>query len=100
MIGRGDRIGQHVLFDYAAASNKRVAADAAELVDRAQPADVGVILDRDVASKGDAVGENRIVANDDVVRHVYIGHEQIAVADRGKQAATFRAAMNSNEFAD
>src|SRR4051812_47444829 len=77
-----------------------MAADTAELVDRAQAADVGVILDRDMAGEGDTVGEDRMVANDDVVRDVYVGHEQIAIADRGKQAAALRAAMNRHEFAD
>ena len=96
--GLGKR--QHVLFNHAAAADDGMFADPAKLVNRAKPANIRIVLHCDVAREGDAIRQNRMVMNHDVVRHMDIGHNQVVIADYGAHAAAFGAAMNGDEFAN
>jgi hypothetical protein len=100
MVGCGNRVRKDVLLNDAIASDHGVTADAAELMDGTQAADVGVILDDNVAGEGDAIGENDVVIDRDIVRHVDIRHHQIAISDAGDHATALRAAVNGDEFPD
>ena len=79
---------------------KRVAADAAELVDRGAGADVREVLDTDVAAERRVRPEDRVAADVAVVRHVHVGHEQVVVADRRLAAAAGGAAVDRDELAE
>ena len=53
-------------------------------------ADVGEVLDVDVAAERGVRPEDRVVADVAVVRDVHVGHEQVVVADRRLAAAALR----------
>ena len=86
----GQRVRHHVLFDDAVRPDERVPADAAELVHAGERADVRPVVDDDVAGEPDAVAENHVVADANVVRHVRVGHQEAVAADAGDQAAALR----------
>src|ERR1039457_1748743 len=75
-------------------------ADPAELVTSGDGADGRPIFDDGVPAEGDAIRENRVIADLHVVRDVGVRHDEVVVADRGHHAAAFRAAVNGNELAD
>lgn len=81
VIRSSDRIRKHILLDDAVAAHHGVPPDAAVLMDSAQPADIRVVIDDHVSGEGDRVGENRVVVNGYIVRHMNVGHQQIAVSD-------------------
>ena len=91
---------QRVLGHDRVAADEGMPADAAELVHARAGADVGEVLDRDVAAERRHVAEDRVVADVAVVRDVHVGHEQVAVADRRHAAAAARAAMDRDELAE
>ena len=41
-------------------------------------------------ASADAVAEDDVIADADVVRHVRVGHQQVVAADAGEQAAALR----------
>ena len=86
----GERVRHHVLLDDAVRPDERVPADPAELVYPAERADVHPILDDDVAGEPDAVAQDHVVADADIVRHVRVRHQQVVAADAGDQAAALR----------
>ena len=77
-----------------------VFSNAAELVDRAEGADLGVIFDGDVAGESGAVDENGVIADEAIVGDVRVGHDQVMAADAGDGAAFDRAAIDRTEFAE
>src|SRR5206468_243344 len=96
----GERVWHDVLLHNAVRTDESVTADVAELVHSAKGADIGPIFDDYVACESDAVAENHVVADPDIVRHVGIGHQQIVAPDAGDQSPTLGSAMNGYEFAD
>ena len=74
--------------------------DPAELVDRRAGADVGEVLDRHVAAQRRMRPKMTSLADVAVVRDVHVGHEDVAVADRGHAAAAARAAVDGDELAE
>ena len=94
------RVRQRILGDHRIAADERVLPDPAELMDARAGADVGEVLDRDVAAERRHVAENRVVADVAVVRHVHVGHEHVAVADRRHPAAAARPAVDRHELAE
>ena len=48
----------------------------------------------DMAAERRHVAEDRVVADVAVVRHVHVGHEHVAIADRRHAAAAARAAVD------
>ena len=100
MVGRGDRIRQHILFDNAAAADDGMLSDPCELMNGREPADVGIVLDDDVSCEGDAIRQDRVVVNDDIVRDVNIRHQQVVIADPGHHAATLRASMDGDKLSN
>src|SRR5205814_8835363 len=93
-------VGRDVLRDHGAAAHERQPADPGELVDGGEPAEDHVVLDVDVASERDGVGENASVRDLHIVGDVAVRHQQAAVADAGHPAAAGRADVHRREFAD
>ena len=63
------------------------------------PSDVGVILHHQRGPANvDAISDDCVIADQDVMRHVYVGHQKIAVADLGDHPPAFSAAMNRYEL--
>src|SRR5262249_58058066 len=82
------------------ASDHGVLADPDILVDGAEPAENGVILNDDVTAQGCVVGHDDMVADLAVMRDVRPHHEQAVVADTSHHPATDRAGIHSHVFAD
>ena len=74
-------------------------ADARELVHEAERANHRVILHVDVAGQLRAIFQHHAVAEDAVVRHVRVRHDQVVAADARDVAALHRAAVHRREFA-
>ena len=96
----GERVGEDVLGDGGSSADVGVAADAAVLVHRAERADDGVVLHRDVAGERGGVGEDAAVADVGVVADVHVGHDEAAGADRGDAAAANGSAGDGDVLAD
>ena len=73
---------------------------AAELMHAGPGADGGEVVDEHVAAERRVVAEDHVVADAAVVRHVGIGHEHVAIADRRLAPAAARAAMDRDELAE
>src|ERR1700691_814048 len=93
-------IGDDVALDPGDAADHGMAADAHELVHRAQAAEHGVILDADMAGQGRVVGHDDVIADDAVMRHMRADHEQTPVAHLGHHAAAAGAGVHGHLFAD
>ena len=94
------RVRQRVLGDDRIAADERMPPDAAELMHAGAGADVGEVLDGDVAAERRHVAEDRVVADVAVVRDVHVRHEHVAIADLGDAAAAARAAVDGDELAE
>src|SRR5262249_51103027 len=92
--------GEDVARDYAIAADDGMAPDTAELMNAGRGADHGPITDGDMAAHGRRIGQYTLIADVNVMRHMDVGHQQVAVADRGLQAAGLGSAMNRSELAD
>src|SRR5579885_2875728 len=66
----------------------------------AKGSDHSPVFYSDMSCERHAIGEHGMVADDHVMRHMNIRHQQIVVADAGDQAASFRATVNRHELAD
>ena len=64
-----------------------LAADTTELMYAGIGADVGAVCDEHVAGQGGGVGHDYVVANQTVMRHMRLGHEETIVADSGNPTA-------------
>jgi len=89
---------QDVLGDHREAADEGVFADPAELVDAAESAEVGVVLDDDMPSQRGGVGENGLAPNPAVVADMGIRHEIIIAADFGQPPSFGRPAVDGNVF--
>ena len=76
-----------------------MASDAAELVDRGESPDHGVVGDLDVSGQGAVVREDDAIADDAVVRDVRVGEEVPPAADDRFRAGQ-GAAVHRAEFAE
>ncbi len=74
--------------------------DAYELVNRTETADIRLVLHDNVASKGDAIGQNRAVPNDHIVGNVNVSHQQIVIADSSHHAAAFRPPIDRHKLSN
>src|SRR5678816_2923202 len=74
-------------------------ADTAELMYATVGAYRHVICDLYVACKRGAVCENDVVADNAVMRHVRLCHEEVVVADTSQSASTGRASMHCDKLA-
>ncbi len=79
-VRRSQREGQHVLRHNGSAADEGVRAHGAELMDRAECADGGIVLDDDMTGQRGAVGQDAMAAHLAVVADVRVGHQQIAGA--------------------
>ncbi len=82
------------------ATDHRLATDADELMYRAEAAQIGMVLNLDVAAQSRVVGHDHAVADLTVVRDVDRRHEQAVVTDPGHAAASGRARMHRHMLAD
>src|SRR5262249_17308474 len=94
--GFGER--ERVLGHDGIAADKRVAADAAELVDAGGRADLPKILDDHVSAGRRAGAEDHAVADVAVVGDVRVRHDEVVVTDRGLASAAPRAAVDRDEL--
>ncbi len=90
---RGD-----VFVDEGSALHHDMAADMAELVDKAAAADDGEIVDHNFAGELAGVADDHVVAHDAVVRHMAVGHDE-AVAAYYSTAFGCCAAVDGHAFA-
>src|SRR5690606_19264079 len=88
------------VFAYQGATrNERVRTNIHKLLHRYQPGEYYAITDGDMSGKGGAVRKNTIVANDTVVRHVAIGHDE-AVGTNFGHATICGTSIDGNTFSD
>lgn len=80
-VAKGLGIRQDVLLYRRGPAHNGVAAHPGELVDRGQPADDGEILYYGVPGQSGRVGQDHAVANDALVGHVGVGHQQAVAPD-------------------
>jgi len=59
-----------------------------------------VIANHHVTTQGRAIGENRVVADDAVMRNVHISHQPVVIADSGQTLLLCRAPVDRTEFAN
>lgn len=90
---------RQVLPEEGAALNHGVRADAGPLVDGRVAADDDPVVDMDLASERNAVGDDAMAADDAIVADMDISHQQIAVADDGR-ARGLGAAADGDVLAD
>ena len=100
VVASGLRERKHVLLDNRAAAHHGMLADAAELVDGAEATDVGEILHNYVPGKGDSVGQDGVVMNDNVVSYMHISHQQVVISYHRAHPAALRAAVDGYKFPD
>ena len=74
-------------------------ADAHELVEEAERADPGIVLDDAVPGQLSSICENHVIADQAVVTDVRVSHDQIVAAEASDAAAFDRAAMHGAELA-
>src|SRR4029077_20223541 len=77
-----------------------VAAHPAELVHGGEGADVGVVMDLDVAGQGGVVGEDDPAPHLAVVADVGVGHEQAVASHSGDAAPLGGATVDSAGLAE
>ena len=99
-VAHGAAAWQRVFGNHRVAADKRVGADAAELVHGRSRADVDVVRDQDVAAERRVRAEDGVAADAAIVCDVHVIHEQIAIADAGDTATAGSAAMDGDEFAE
>src|SRR5438045_2126347 len=76
------------------------AAEAKELMYSRVRADVGAVVNNDVAGECGGVGHDHVITDDAVVGDVSLRHQEAVVADLCDAATAFGAAMNSDELAN
>src|ERR1035438_4457356 len=91
---------QHILCHHTVSADDGVPPHPAELVYARRSADHRPIAHRYMPAQSDGVSQHHAVTDMHVVRHVYVSHQQVVVADTGDEAAAFGAAMNGNKLAD
>ncbi len=101
-VARGDDFGKgrNVLGDDSVRGDVGILSDAAELMDRTERADGGVVFDGDVAGKRGAIDENRVAADLGVVADVRVGHDEVVAAEARGAAAFHCAAIDRGEFVE
>src|SRR5207248_2766471 len=60
----------------------------------------GPFFHGNVASQRGSVGEDHMISNNAVMRHVGIGHDQRVIPDASQAAALYSSAVDSHEFAN
>ena len=73
--------GRHILEHARSAANHSVSSDAHELMRCGLSAENGVVADNDMTAQSHIIGQNHVAADLTVVRHMGIGHKEIAAAD-------------------
>src|SRR5258706_1566089 len=100
LLPHGLDVRQHVHGGDGVASDIGVAAHPAELVDGAEGADVGVVVDLDVPGQGGVVGEDDTAPQLAVVADVGVGHVDALPPHAGDAAALGGAAVDGAELAE
>ena len=93
-------IGNKIVGDCREPADKGMTADTGKLVNSRAATENGAVSNRHMACKHDIVGEDDIVAEAAVMRHMRIGKEQIVVADDGGAAMFDSAGIHRHAFAD
>ena len=75
-------------------------ADVNKLVHTGLAADHGKVVDMHVSGQSHVVGDDQIVAENTVMRHVNVGHQQIAATDARNALILNRAGRNRTVFAN
>src|SRR5690606_31152642 len=92
-ITANNREGRNILADAGKTTDHRELANAGELVNRRVTGNEHAVLDRNVPGKTGVVGQDNIVAEQAIMRHVAGRHKHVVVAD-DCLAAFFDATMN------
>src|SRR5262249_51496725 len=92
--------GRHIALHDGPAGEKRMRTDLHKLVHGREPTEYDPVSDFDVPGQCRAVGEHDFVANDAIVRHMRIGHEQVVVADAGHAGAVNGSAVDRAALAE
>ena len=74
-------------------------ANAAKLVNTGKRADRRVILNQYMTGQCSRVCHDDVIAENTVVAHVHICHEEVVITDPGIPAAAFRSTMDIHVFA-
>ena len=99
-LGDDKRERRNVLRNHGGGADVRIAADAAELMDRRKCADRGVVLHGHVASESGTIGENRVIADHAIVGHMSRGHKKIIASDACHSAALRGSAAHRDALAE
>jgi hypothetical protein len=75
-------------------------ANSAELVYTGKATQNRVIVYANMAGQGGVIGENRVVADDTIMRDMHISHDPIIVADTGNPGILNRAGVKRAKFAN
>ncbi len=93
-IARNHHVRRHIARDDRTPTNECVGADLHELMHGGETAKRHPVADLYVTAERGTVREHGVVANDAIVRHVRIRHEQVVVADAGHALIVRRAAID------
>jgi len=100
VITNSQREGQGILDNHRVSADVGLAANPTELMYPGIGADVGAVCDEYVAGEGGGIGHNYVIANQTVVRHMGLGHEETIVTDSGNATTTGSSPMHSDKFAN
>lgn len=64
------------------------------------PPEDHVVADLHMAGNADVIGHDDIVADQGIVRHMSIGHDQAIIADPGQHASALGAGIDGHRFPD
>ena len=78
----------------------RKVTDADKLVDAADTTDQGVVADRHMTSKLDRIGDDVVITDHTVMRHMHISHDPVVIADLGEGLVLHRARVEGSELAN
>lgn len=93
-------IRRHILDDFGTSSNDGHGADTNELVNTGKASDDSPVLEGHVASQCAEIRHDAIVPDLAVMRHMGIGHEEIAVPDDSLTATLLCTAIDGHVFAE
>lgn len=93
-----EHVGRDVLNDFGAAADNRVSPDSAELVDRREAANDGVVFDHHMTGERRDVRHDHVISERDIMRDVAVGENVIARAN-GRVFAIGSAAVDCHVLA-
>ena len=90
----GQAVGRHIAGHHREAPDIGVRAHPGELVHRREGPQHRPVFDRGVPGERGGIGQDAVVADKAIVRHVRVRHEHVAIPDRRQPPAAARAAVD------